>query len=145
MKPSIRELLHRSFDDPLSDIEQKSLEDALSESAELREERDHLITLRQDISEQAQESFGPWFVQRVMARVGAEPSGAANSDALVTQLMSMFRRAALVASIAGVLAVTYNLSQSEDLTVAATLGIQQEPTLEEMLDVTLALEAEELR
>ena len=144
MNPSIRELLYRSFDDTLSDIEQKQLEEALAASSELREEYERLVSLRRMVSDNASASFQPWFTERVMQQIRTEDAPLAESEAFFSELTTMFRRVAVAAAIAVVMAVSYNLSQSDTISLAATFGIQQEePTLEEMLDVTLAFEAED--
>ena len=142
MNPSIRNLLYRSLDDSLSDIEQKQLDESLAESSELRDEYDQLVSMRRMMSDNAPTSFEPWFVQRVMQRVAGSIAVADSESALFSQLAIMFRRVAIAAAVAGILAVSYNLSQSHEMSLAASFGIQEEPTLEEMLDVTLALEAE---
>ena len=144
MNPSIRDLLYRSFDDPLSDKEQKQLEEALAASSELGEEYERLVSLRRMISNNASASFAPWFTQRVMQRINTGDKSSSESEAFFSELSTMFRRVAFAAAIAAVMAVSYNLSQSDTFSLAASFGLrqQQEPTLEEMLDITLALEVE---
>lgn len=142
MNHSTRDLLYRSLDDSLSDIEQKQLDESLAESSELRDEYDQLVSIRRLISDNAPTGFEPWFAQRVLHRVSGSTTMADPESALISQLVIMFRRVAIAATVAGILAVSYNLSQSHEVSLAASFGIQEEPTLEAMLDVTLALEAE---
>ncbi|SVA45119.1 uncharacterized protein METZ01_LOCUS97973 [marine metagenome] len=138
-------MLYRSFDDTLSDIEQEQLEDALATSAELGEEYERLVSLRRMISDNTSASFAPLFTQRVMQQIKTGDKPSTESEAFFSELSTMFRRVAVAATIAAVMAVSYNLSQSDTFSLAASFGVrqQQEPALEEMLDVTLALEVED--
>ena len=136
-----RDLLYRSFDDTLSDEERHRLDEALASSSELRDEYERLAQMRQMVSDGAAGSFQPWFAQRVMRRIARE-GAARESDLFFEELFSMFRRVAIAAAVAAVIAISYNIYQSGSISIAATFGLQEEPALEEMLDVTLALESE---
>ena len=136
-----RDLLYRSFDDTLSDEERHRLDEALASSSELHDEYERLAQMRQMVSDGAVGSFQPWFAQRVMRRIASEGS-VRESDLFFAELFSMFRRVAIAATFAAVITISYNLYQSDSFSIAATFGLQEEPALEEMLDVTLALESE---
>ena len=139
MNSFIRDLLYRSFDDTLSDEEQRQLDAALVSSSELRETYDQLTQMRQMVSDSATSSFEPWFVQRVMRRIEI---GVSESDLFFEELFSMFRHVAITAAIAVVITISYNLLQSDTISLSSSSGLQDEPTWEEMLDVTIALESE---
>jgi len=141
MNTQQRDLLYRSFDDTLSEEERHRLDEALASSPELRDEYERLVQMRQMVSDGAEGSFQPWFAQRVMRRIASE-GGVRESDLFFEELFSMFRRVAIAAATAAVITISYNLYQSDSISIAATFGLQEEPALEEMLDVTLALESE---
>lgn len=140
MNPSLYDLLYRSFDDTLSEAERRRLEDALASSPALRDEHNRLVQLRQMVSDSAVGSFKPWFAERVLARIMTKE--ARETDLFFTALYAMFRRVVIATVVAILITVTYNLVQSGTISFAATFGFQEEPTLEEMLDVTVALESE---
>lgn len=133
------DLLYRSFDDTLSEEEQRRLDETLDRSTALRAEYERLTRMRRAISDSAPVSFGPWFVARVMRDIAAAAAPAA--ELFFETLFSAFRRVAFAAAIAVIAIVAYNLAQSDTLSLTATFGLY-EPTLEEMLDVTVALESE---
>ena len=83
MNDKQKELLYRSLDAPLTEAEQKELERALAESAELRAEKEALTAMRSALSQAAPEGFGPFFPEHVMARIRAEeesPEGEGTED-----------------------------------------------------------------
>ena len=69
MDKRIRELLYRSFDVSLSREEQHRLEEVLSHSKELREEKKQIESMRRAISESPAPSFQPFLAERVMKRI----------------------------------------------------------------------------
>ena len=139
MNSSIRDLLYRSLDDALTAEEQQQLDTALASSPELREEYDQLVKMRHMVSENAATSFEPWFAQRVMRQI---ESGGSESELFFETLFTMFRRVAVAAAVAVAITISYNVLQSDTVSLSSTLGLEEEPTWEEMLDVSVALESE---
>jgi len=69
MNEEMLNLLIRSFDENLSEVERTSLDKALAGSPELREEKKQLSDMRQMIGETAERKFKPFFSARVMRRI----------------------------------------------------------------------------
>lgn len=139
MNSSIRDLLYRSLDDALTAEEKQQLDTALASSSELREEHDQLVKMRQMVSAHAATSFEPWFARRVMRQI---ESGDSASELFFESLFTMFRRVAVAAAVAVAITISYNVMQSDTISLFSTLGLEEEPTWEEMLDVSVALESE---
>lgn len=140
MNRPYHDLLYRSLDGALTPEEQAQLDAAIREDDALRAERDELMKVRRLMSHRADPVFRPGFSHRVMQRLAADmPTHA--TDLFVDSLAFMFRRVALAASVAVILLAAYNLADGDTVSLAATFGIS-EPTLEDLHDVTMALESE---
>ncbi len=109
MNDKHKELLYRSFDAPLSDTEQKDLELALAESEELRSEKAALLRMRESLADSAPSGFGPFFSERVMARIRAEE---ASPEVLWQSVRSLFRWVAAAAVPVAAALVLWNLEPS---------------------------------
>jgi len=133
MNKRSRELLFRSFDDRLTEREQRELKEALAASPELQEEKEHLTALRGDITAGAADSFKPFFAERVMHRL--ESSGVAEPGPMLffESLARLFRRVAVAGAVAVVALVVINLWDSGDVSLNAAVGAP-ETTLEELLE-----------
>jgi hypothetical protein len=69
MDKKLRDLLYRSFDSKLSPEEKKLLEQALSQTKELRQEKKMITSLREGIKRSKMTSFQPYFADRVMENI----------------------------------------------------------------------------
>ena len=69
MNREMYELLLRSFDDELSSKERKVLQEALTQSEELRAEKVRIEQLRRQLAEAGRASFKPFFAERVVNRI----------------------------------------------------------------------------
>lgn len=104
-------LLQRALDGDLTPEERQRLAALLEESPELGHElkrRGRLWTL---VKENKEDSFGPFFATRVMARVSA---GTAD-DAFAQALAWVFRRVAVVAMLLIVALTAYNMSVQQSI------------------------------
>ena len=72
MNPKMLELLYKSFDATLTPNEQEELERALIDSEQLRSEKEKITKMRESISGTAENSFNPFFADRVMQRITAQ-------------------------------------------------------------------------
>lgn len=85
---SLRNLLYRSFDDKLNLHEQKELDVALLQSAELRKEKESIEVIRGILGE-SQARFSDGFADRVMSKVDEQ------NNLFVVGLYNLFKRYAL--------------------------------------------------
>jgi len=68
MREEMYDLLIRSLDEPLTEAETQQLEQALSESDELRKAKEELLRMRSILGHSTYQ-FNPFFVGRVMHRL----------------------------------------------------------------------------
>jgi hypothetical protein len=134
MNDRMRRLLYRSFDTSLTRRERATLDEALRTDPELRTERDSITSLRTAAPAVAAQSFGPFFAERVMARVAAE---AADESAGYASLFAVFRPIALGAGI-----LTAALSP---LAVPALVeAVSAQPSLSSIAQQTYSVEVEDV-
>jgi len=119
-------LLLRSFDERLTDSEQRRLESALTTSEELRTAKEEIVALRRRLQGMKGEMFKPFFTERVMERLHNPELSMAEYFA------SVFRDVAIGAAVLVIICSVYNISRENSLTVDSALGIHQE-TLEQVL------------
>jgi anti-sigma factor RsiW len=135
MNKKILELLYRSFDERLNPGEQKILDQALSDSAELRAEKNRIAQMRAMISDSSAKGFHPFFAEKVLRRIRTQAPPAAES--YFESLIALFRPVAIAAAILFIMLLSYNLFTSEDKSLATALA-EPEIRLEQALDPTLA-------
>lgn len=85
---SLRNLLYRSFDDELNLHEQKALDEAMSQSEDLRKEKESIEVMRGILSED-QARFSDGFADRVVSKVEEQ------NNLFVVGLYNLFKRYAL--------------------------------------------------
>lgn len=114
----IKEILLKSFDAELTPQEQKLLDEALQNSAELRQEKRELEQMRNLLTGQ-EASFESGFADRVMDRLQTEKV----TSSKTIEMYSIFKRVAMVgiAAIIALLITIYYIDGS--LTLDAVLGI----------------------
>jgi anti-sigma factor RsiW len=135
MNKKIIELLYRSFDDRLSQAEQKILDQALSNSTELRAEKNRIAHMRTMIADSGQKSFQPFFAEKVMRRIR---QAARAPESFVDSLIAVFRPVAIAATILFIALLSYNLFNSDHKSLAGAFA-EPEIKLEHSLDPALAL------
>lgn len=135
MNRKIIELLYRSFDDVLAPADQQRLERALTESADLRAEKQRIAQLRGMITDSGKQSFHPFFAEKVLRRIREQNRPA---ESFLDSLIVVFRSVAIAATILFVVLLSYNLFKSDSKSIASALA-EPEIKLEQALDPTLAL------
>jgi len=138
----ILELLYRSFDQDLSPEESDELRRALDGSEELRREKRKIELMRRVLSDSTCDSFGPFFVQRLMARIEAshvtEPG-----DAFSQALVRTFRWVALAAGLFIGVSMIRNVLITDKVSLTSLIGVP-EITVEEVLEPPVETILEEL-
>ena len=107
MKKKDLKLLLHSFDKELKPGEQKLLDDALEKSAELREEKESIIKMRNAISNTKTEAFKPFFAERVMSKIYSleKPS---SKEVEFQSLFSIFRPVAISTAVLIIMIISFN-------------------------------------
>jgi len=141
MKNEDLELLYRSFDDSLTPEEQKQLDEALTHSKALREEKTRIVTMRKAVSGNAARSFKPYFAERVMQRIEKTRQEQTKQDPFFESLLAVFRPVAMGAAVLMIILLTYNMIKSDRLSLAGAFA-EPEVTLEEAFDPTTMLAME---
>ena len=136
MNKKILKLLYHSFDSKLTKEEQEKLDEALADSRALREEKERIISLRDNISSISVKSFGPFFAERVTQRVKTLDNAQQNLYAFFESLRYLFRRVAIVGAIVAFVLISHNLWVSKDISLAAVFGAP-EVSAEELLATPL--------
>ena len=136
MNKKILKLLYRSFDDDLSEKEQKQLAEALENSEELRREKEQIKAQRQAVSDSGAQSFKPFFAERVMSRIQAMGEEENTLEAFYETLWAVFRRFAVAAAVILIALITINLIIGESLSMDEAFYIS-ELTFEEVLQLPL--------
>jgi hypothetical protein len=132
MNDQLYNLLVRSFDAVLDEIDYAQLEQALSEP-ENKVEYDRLVALRKMIKGTAASAFKPFFVQRLLQRL------ASAHEEFRRWLFQDFRRVALVGGIIALLLACYNVSKHDSISLEAVFA-QPEYTLEQVLRLEVPFE-----
>lgn len=113
MDRKILKLLYRSLDLTLKEKDQRRLDRALEESAELRQHQADLLAMRQVIADGAVRSFRPQFVERAMNRIQSGGDSAAYENVLFGAYRTVFRRAAVAGLVLIVALVSYNIANKD--------------------------------
>lgn len=106
-------LLYRSFDETLTAEEQQRLERALEQSPELRQQKEHLLSLRSEISEVRFPAGKPFLAERILRRISATAEIERIEERFWEILFHTFQRVAIVAAIALVVLTCFHLLQSD--------------------------------
>ncbi len=141
MDKKLRDLLYRSFDLDLNPEEKKMLEQALSQTKELRQEKEMITSLREDIKRSKMTSFQPHFADRVMENIRSSIQ-IDESEQFFESLFVFFRPIAITAAILIIIIAGYNITTTGHFSIEGALGIP-EVTVNDVYDPTLALVTEE--
>jgi len=142
MDQKVLELLYRSFDRQLTPEEQHRLDEALTHSQPLQEEKERIAALRQTVAGSAAQSIEPFFAERVMQRIQAKgKSRTSAGDDFIGSLMWSFRRIALAGVIAVFLLLAGNIIQKGEISLNSMLAMPQ-LTIEDTLVLNNPLEGE---
>jgi CRISPR/Cas system CMR subunit Cmr6 (Cas7 group RAMP superfamily) len=141
MDKKLRDLLYSSFDSNLFPEEKKFLEQALSQSKELKQEKEMISSLRKDIKRSKITSFQPYFADRVMENIRSSKQ-IDESEQFFESLFVFFRPIAITAAVLIIIIAGYNITTTGHLSIEGALGIP-EVTVADVYDPTLALVTEE--
>jgi hypothetical protein len=141
MNKKIRSLLYRSFDKNLSSRERQVLENALSQSEDLRGEKESILQLRQAIKKEKVSGFQPFFSERVLNRIQATLQ-AKGEDSFFNSLLVVFRPLAIAAIILIIIISAYNITSSGQVSLEGALAVP-EVTLNDAYATSLAVVIEE--
>ncbi len=133
MDDNFYNLLLRSFDDRLTDSEQRRLESALRSSEELRTAKEEIVALRHRLQGIKGNTFRPFFAERVMERLH-DPE-----LSMAEYFVSVFRDVAIGAAVLVIICSVYNISRENSVTFDSALGIHHQ-TLEQVLTLETPFE-----
>lgn len=141
MDKKLIDLLYRSFDSDLDSREKKILEEALADSEELRQEKQIIDSLRQDIKGAKETSFKPGFADKVMNAI-TNQGLASENEQFFDSLFVFFRPIAIAATILIIIIAGYNIGSSGRFSIEGALGVP-EVSVDDVYDPSLALVTEE--
>jgi hypothetical protein len=141
MDKKFKDLFYRSFDSDLTQREKIMLEEALASSKELRQEKEMISSLRQNIQGVKDAAFNPGFADRVMNKINLSDQGGENEQ-FFDSLFVIFRPIAIAATVLIIIIAGYNMSSTGQFSVEGALGIP-EITVDDVYDPSLALVTEE--
>jgi hypothetical protein len=141
MDKNLKDLLYRSFDSDLNPEEKKLLEKALSQSNELRREKEMITSLREDINQSKVTSFKPFFADRVMETIHASKQVNGNEQ-FFDSLFIFFRPIVIAAAVLIIIMAGYNINTTGQFSLEGALGIP-EVTVDDVYDPALAFVTEE--
>ena len=110
MDKKAKELLYRSFDGDLSVEENSILEEALVESAALREEKTEIEQQRFALAQSAEVTFGSMFAERVIQRISSPQKLENGMEAFYEAFKSMFKKIAIAGVATMFVLISYNLT-----------------------------------
>ena len=127
-----KELLYRSYSGTLSRNEQTKLEQALSESAELRAEQSQILAMHGLLKNAAVTAFGPFFPERVMNRLAETNLSSDHTESIWESVQSLFRWVAITAAPVTIALIIWNsiLAEVSDTTGSPPDGVQIEPSVD---------------
>ena len=142
MDRKILELLYRSFDDKLNSEEQEVLNNALKDSPELQQEKERITLMRRTVSGSAEESFKPFFAERVMQRIKTQTSvKKETTEDFFNSLLWSFRRVAIAGVAAALILLAINFIEADSISVDSALSMPQ-LTLEDAWSLDDVIEEE---
>ena len=136
MHQRIMKLLYRSFDDQLTDIEQRQLQEVLAKSKDLREAKNRLQWLRGDISALKVPAGKPFLAERVLQRIHAARAVSNIHERFWESLFYMFRRVAVATAVGVIILIGFYIANE------GILFADNEVVIEDIIeaDTYLALE-----
>jgi hypothetical protein len=141
MDKKLKDLLYRSLDSKLNSDEKQTLEQALSQSEELRQEKEMITSLREDIGRSKATSFNARFADRVMNEINLLNQVSEN-DQFFESLFVFFRPIAIAAIVLIIAIAGYNINSTGRFSLEGALGIP-EVTVDDVYVPTLAMVLEE--
>jgi len=130
-------LLYRSFDDPLSEKENRLLNRALEESPGLREEKRRIRAQRDALAKSSESmGFGPYFAESIVNKLKVGPGQTNNEELFFGELFTYFKRFAAVTALLCLILISYNLIIGEGVNADDVLYLSQD-TYQEIMEMPL--------
>jgi hypothetical protein len=136
MNQKILDLLYKSFEVQLTKHEQHQLERALADSEQLRAEKERIAVLRKSVAAGTNDSFKPFFADRVMQRIRAQREEN-EQELFFDSLIHFFRPIAIAAIVLVIILTGYNMVGDNPLTGENGLAITEisvEDAFDPMMD-----------
>ncbi len=138
MDEKLKKLLYKSLDNKLPLHEEIILKNALESDIELRQEKEKAEQLRKFLQENKVERFGEDFLPDLMAKINQEKNIAESNIIDADILMQYFRPVATIAALLIIVAVSYNLKSSDEVTLYSALAIEED-SIENLFDENMNL------
>jgi len=139
MNKKILKLLYRSFDTPLNEYEEEKLKKALSESEDLRREKERVENIREMITESGDSSFSPFFADKVMREINTLSEETIHLEMITDWLSLFFKRVAIAGAVVAAILIFYNLKDASQVSLAEVFNVP-EITVEEIVEPVFTLE-----
>jgi hypothetical protein len=120
MNQKMLDLLHRSFDQALTDAEQAELDARLADSPELRNQQQRLIDIRNLLQDGAADSFKPFFAARLMNKLKDVRT---KQEDFFGSLVWSCRLIGLTGALTVVALFAYNSIEEKSISLDALLGL----------------------
>ena len=114
------DLFLRSLDGKISDHERTKLQTAMDSNRQLKRNADQFINLRSKLMRTSEDSFGPFFAERIINRIKSL------KKEIDYQIFFFFKKYQLAAIGVVVALVVLNIVLSDNLTVKSVLGFEDE-------------------
>jgi len=114
------DLFLQSLDGNISDEQKMKLTEAMKNDGNLRRNADQLMQLRSKLLRKEEESFGPFFAERIINQIKSL------KQEIDFQIFFFFRKYQLAAIGIVVALVVLNVVLSDTLTVKSVLGFEEE-------------------
>ncbi len=135
MNKKLLKMLYRSFDGRLSKEEQSILVKALENSEELKQEKERIIKIRNDIAAQSDQKFQPNFADRVMRSIHSKQAlQNGQIDEFFNSLVLSFGRIAIAGAAGAVLILAANFISGGEISLDTALALQH-VTIEDALSI----------
>jgi hypothetical protein len=120
MKNSNEDLFLQSLDGKISDEQKMELTEAMNSDLNLRRNADQFIKLRSKLLRKEEESFGPFFAERIINQIKSL------KQEIDFQIFFFFRKYQLAAIGVVVALVVMNIVLSDSFTVKSVMGFEDE-------------------
>jgi hypothetical protein len=108
MDEKILELLYNSLDCNLNPDQQKTLDEALENSFELRSRKEEMLKIRNSLKSENSQKFGYMFAEKVMKEI-KNLDEKSNDELFFDSIISVFKPLAFAATFLMIFLVSYNI------------------------------------
>ena len=143
MNKKLKRLLYKKFDAQLSDKEQELLSTAMKSDRWMQDERDFIERLRASMKASAQETFGPFFADKVVNAVKKIREQDITSELFFEFAFRFFRKLALTGVVACLLLFSIHAIKNKNSTPIDRLA-ESDLTFEQMIIPSFTPSVEDL-